>query len=93
MTLRIFFPLILVIFFKILLAQDKQDIIHSGKYYYGSGASIVEHEARDKALEELTQQIAVHVAKSFEQKIKEAGVQLEESVEFFGNTSSATKTN
>ncbi|APF18645.1 transposase [Caldithrix abyssi] len=30
-------PLILLIFFKILLAQDKQAIIRSGKYYYGSG--------------------------------------------------------
>ena len=89
MTRKMFFFLILGIFVNILPAQDKQAIINSGKYYYGSGTSFVEQEARDKALEELTQQIAVHVAKSFEQKIKESGTELEENVESVLKTHSA----
>ena len=89
MTRQGFFYCIVVFFITLLSAQDKQAIIQSGKYYYGSGSSFVEQEARDKALEELTQQIAVHVAKSFEQKIKETGVKLEESVESILRTHSA----
>jgi len=54
-----------------LFGQNKQTIIQSGDYFYGSRASFDSREARDQALEELTEQIAVHVVKSFERKIQE----------------------
>lgn len=63
--------LILSLFLNILQAQNKQTIIQSGDYFYGSGSSFDVREARDQALEELTEQIAVCVAKSFEREIQE----------------------
>lgn len=63
--------LILSLFLNILQAQNKQTIIQSGDYFYGSGTSLDVREARDQALEELTEQIAVRVAKSFECEIQE----------------------
>jgi len=63
-----------------VFAQNKQTIIQSGNYYYGSGIAFDVREARDQAVEELTEQIAVRVAKSFERKIQESGKKLDESV-------------
>lgn len=34
----------------ILFAQNKQQIINSGQYYFGSGTSLDVREARDQAL-------------------------------------------
>ena len=72
-----------------LFASDKQNIIKSGKYYYGNGVSFSEQEARDRALAELTQQIAVRVANSFRQKLTETDCGLEEDVEAVLQTHSA----
>ena len=54
-----------------LFGQNKQTIIQSGDYFYGSGTSLDVREARDQALGELTEQIAVRAAKSFECEIQE----------------------
>ncbi|GEM_PF-3658713 len=43
-------------------AQNQRQIINSGAYFYGSGTSFDSQEARDQALEELTEQIAVRTA-------------------------------
>jgi len=77
-----------------MLAQNQQDIIQFGDYFYGSGLSFDVREARDQALEELTEQIAVCVAKSYEQKIQESKKQLNEDVKSILKThSSATLKN
>src|SRR3990172_1894982 len=60
---------------------NKNAIINSGEFYYGSGVSQDVNEARDKALTELTGQIAVRVASSFELKVKESAEGLQEDVE------------
>ncbi|MFQ5641964.1 MAG: hypothetical protein ACE5IR_28650, partial [bacterium] len=59
---------------------NKNAIIRSGDYYYGSGVSQDATEARDQALAELTGQIAVRVASSFERKIRESADGLDEDV-------------
>lgn len=59
---------------------SKNAIIRSGEYYYGSGISQAASEARDQALAELTGQIAVRVASSFERKIRESAEGLDEDV-------------
>ena len=76
-----------------LFASDKQNIIKSGKYYYGNGVSFSEQEARDRALAELTQQIAVRLANSFRQKLTETDCGLEEDVEAVLQTHSAATLN
>ena len=58
----------------------KNAIIRSGDYYYGSGFSQDATEARDQALAELTGQIAVRVASSFERKVSESSEGLDEDV-------------
>ena len=58
----------------------KDEIIHSGEFYYGEGISQNQQHAKDYALKELSSQIAVFVAGSFEQKIEE-GKDLKQSVE------------
>lgn len=65
------------------------EIINSGDYYYGRGVSQNFNEAKDRALEELTSQIAVHVASSFKQVVSETGDQLTDNVESILNTHSA----
>ena len=52
-------------------AFDKQKIMKSDEYYYGEGISSDVNEARDRALAELTSQIAVHVASSFTKIVEE----------------------
>lgn len=68
---------------------NRAAIINSGEYYYGSGISHDANEATDHALKELTSQIAVHVAHSFEQVVTEKGGKLNENVESILNTHSA----
>ncbi len=67
----------------------QSEIIHSGDYYYGRGISQNFQEAKDRALEELTSQIAVHVASSFRQVVRETDDQLTDNVESILNTHSA----
>ncbi|MCD4692663.1 MAG: hypothetical protein K8R79_07110 [Calditrichales bacterium] len=77
----------------ILFAQNKQ-IINSGQYYFGSGTSFDVREARDWALDELTEQIAVRVAKSFEREICDPAKDLDDDVKSILRThSSATLKN
>ncbi len=75
----------------LLIAQqvNKEAIRAAGKYFYGTGVSFDEQEARDRALAELTQQIAVRVANSFRQKLTETDRGLEEDVEAVLQTHSA----
>ncbi|MDW7681812.1 MAG: hypothetical protein SCK70_14715, partial [bacterium] len=84
--------IILILFATVMTyAQQltKKFIINSGDYYYGSGISHNEQEARDLALKELTGQIAVTVRASLVQKLKETLKNLEESVESVVETHSA----
>lgn len=67
----------------------KNAIIRSGQYYYGSGVSQDVSEARDRALAELTSQIAVRVAISFERKVRETSEGLNEDVKSILRTHSA----
>ena len=59
---------------------NKSEIMNSGQYYYGTGVSQNVTEARDLAMEELTTQIAVQVASSFERKLNETSAGIDESV-------------
>ncbi len=67
---------------------DIAAIKSSGNYYYGSGQSFSEVEARDNALAELTSQISVTVSQSFKQKLSEVNMELTEQVESIINTHS-----
>lgn len=75
----------------LLFAQpiDKKTIRTSGQYYYGEGIAMVADEARDKALAELTSQIAVRVSSTFSEKLTEKDNQLEENTEKVLQTYSA----
>lgn len=55
--------------------------MQSGEYYCGSGISTNLDQARDHALAELTRQIAVQVASSFERVIQEHDSKYQEKVE------------
>lgn len=72
-----------------LFAQTKKEIIDSRQYYYGSGIAFDALEAKQKALDELTQQIAVYVSSSFKRKIIESGQNLDENVHSVLQTHSA----
>lgn len=73
------------------LAQqvDRPAIIGSDEYYYGTGTSYDVDEARDRALSELTSQIAIHVASSFEEKLGERDGEVSEEVQSILKTHSA----
>lgn len=58
-----------------------ESIKASADYYWGVGSSLNSQEARDMALEDLTQKISVKVQASFKQKLNESGDALEEQVE------------
>lgn len=84
------FRMLLIFFFiTTIQAQNKQNIMQSGQYYYGSGISFDAAEAKDLALEELTAQIAVRVAHSFKRKIIESGNNLQDNVKSVIETHSA----
>lgn len=74
--------LYLLLFATSLFSQhfNKNTVVHSGEYYYGSGISQEANEARDRALAALTAQIAVRVASSFERKVQESAQGLDENV-------------
>lgn len=80
---------ILALLITTIHAQNKQTIIRSGDYYYGSGVSFDAREARDQALEELTEQIAVRVSSSFERKLDEKNYNINENVKSILHTHSA----
>ena len=50
-----------------LMAQNWDDIQHSGKYYYGVGQGKTREEAIQQAMAELTGMIATHVSSDFTQ--------------------------
>ncbi|MBN2279356.1 MAG: LPP20 family lipoprotein [Candidatus Marinimicrobia bacterium] len=89
---RIFFSLL---FAAVLFSQtfDKSEIANSDQYYYGEGISIVADEARDKALAELTSQIAVRVSSTFKEKLSESNRELQEKTEKVLETYSAATLN
>ena len=68
---------------------NKSEIVGSGNYYYGTGASFDANEARDRALDELTKQIAVKVESSFEEKLLEKDQKVTENTEKILKTHSA----
>ena len=68
---------------------NKSEIIGSSNYYYGTGASFNANEARDRALDELTKQIAVKVESSFEEKLLEKDQKVTENTEKILKTHSA----
>jgi len=66
-----------------LFSQNVDELLikQSPDYYWGEGQSQIAEEARDNALEQLIQSIAVRVQASFRQKLRETGKGLEEQVE------------
>lgn len=68
---------------------NRSAIISTGQYYYGTGVSYDEGEAKDLALKELTSQIAVDVAISFERVVTEKGDEFNDKVESILNTHAA----
>jgi len=83
--------ILLFMSFSISLGQEvtKTQIINSRNYYYGTGISHDVNEAKDHALKELTGQIAVRVASSYEKKVQETGDDLNVTVESIVKTHSA----
>lgn len=79
--MRIFLMLLVFSFSLIGQQVDRRQVKSSGDYYFGSGIATTANEARDKALKELTSQIAVRVASSFQQKVQETGKGIQEDVE------------
>lgn len=66
------YPALLLISFEIFAQQlTKSSISNSGSYYYGSGISTDENQARQEALKEISDMIAVNVASRFELKSEE----------------------
>ncbi len=67
--------IILIIFvllkFDNLSSQSKQEIVSSGKYYYGEATGEQEQELRDHALKAISEQIAVKVSSFSERDIIE----------------------
>ncbi|MEI7812494.1 MAG: hypothetical protein WCJ01_08720 [Ignavibacteria bacterium] len=69
-------------------------IKNSGHYYYGTGSAIIEQEATDEALSELTKSIAVRVSSEFNRDVIETSKDVNETVKSILNTYSlATITN
>jgi len=87
--LKIRLVILVILFVSNLSAQNQPAIINSGDYYHGQGVSFDAREAADQALEELTEQIAVRVSKSFERKISESSKGLDEDVKAILHTHSA----
>ena len=88
------FIIYVLLYCTFLSAQNRQEIISSGDYYYGSSTSSNAEEARNQAVEELTAQIAVRVSSSFENKIAGSGNSLDDDVKSVLRThSSATLKN
>ncbi len=84
--------LVIFLFFTtILFAQaiDKNEIMNSNQYYFGEGISMASEEARDKALAELTSQIAVRVSSTFREKLSENNNEVMENTEKVLQTYSA----
>jgi len=75
----------------LLFAQQpiRDQIRNNAEYYYGSGISFDAAEARDKALEELTEQIAVKIESAFSQKLQQKGQQVTKTTEKILHTHSA----
>lgn len=71
----------------VLINQEEQ-ILQSSDYYCGVGVSLDSREAKDLALKELTEQIAVTITSSFEHKVKESSQNLVEDVKSIMSTHS-----
>jgi len=83
--------LIFFLFFCILsglMAQQpsKTEIISSGNYYYGTSTASNENQARDEAIREISEQIAVKVSSQFEMKAKETNMNFQETASSIINT-------
>jgi len=93
MTTRILF--LLVLFGQALYGQapTKEQIIISQNYYYGTGLSHDENQARDQALAEISEKISVTVASSFENLATQVNQDFSQTVKSVINTySTATLT-
>jgi hypothetical protein len=87
--MRIFYFLLFTAIFSINLpAQSltKEEIIKSNTFYYGTGISSDENQARDEALREISEQIAVKVSSQFESKVKEVNLDIQQKVTSIINT-------
>ena len=78
---KIFIITLLIIWFIPTQAQQpsKSEIENAGIYYYGTGISADENQAREEALREISEQIAVKVSGKFEMKAKETGKDYQET--------------
>lgn len=64
-----------------LFAQQptKSEVENSGNYYFGTGVSSDENRAREEAIREISEQIAVKVSGKFEMKAKETSNDYQET--------------
>jgi hypothetical protein len=69
----------LFLFSQEIISQSKQEIIASGKYYYGEATGEQEREARDHALKAISEQIAVKVSSFSERDIVEKNGDLKDA--------------
>ncbi len=60
---------------------DKNVIINSGNYYFGTGSSANADEAGKLALDALAQQIAVKISSTFERKVEQNGEHYQERIQ------------
>ncbi len=84
-----FVCLIGLVFCQLILSGQslsKEEIIRSDEYYYGTGLSTDENQARDEALREISEQIAVKVSSNFVSRVKEVDRKLDETVTSIINT-------
>lgn len=94
---KIKFLLAVMLAFTLQLASQsltKEQVVSSGRYFYGEGTSQDQGEASDKAYKDLVEKISVTVKSSFEHKIKENNDKFDNSVEsVVGTYSQATLSN
>lgn len=74
---------ILLIFSSFIYSQvlDKETVKKSNSYYWGEAESLMEQEASDIALANLTKQIAVTIKSEFARNIIETGAKVEETAQ------------
>ncbi|MCB0804178.1 MAG: LPP20 family lipoprotein [Bacteroidales bacterium] len=70
-TLPLLVYLLCIVSFAFTQQFKKEEIVGSGKYYYGTGISQDENQAREEALTEICEMIAVNVHSKFELAVSE----------------------
>jgi len=67
----------LALMFSLAVAVTEKEIISSGKFYYGECTSDDESEAREKAMQRLSENISVTISSDFEDYLQESNGEVE----------------